>query len=364
MPTHPAVVTVTPRGKLEILEVPTLTPKENQVKIRVDWIASTPLNLHQADGHLLVTPPQILGGGLAGTVLSLGPDVKRLRVGDRVFGFAWRSNEEKPHQVYVVVPENLLARVPETEEYAGEQGMRRAATVSDSFVTAWHSLVTYLGLELPWPKREGYEPPKRDERVLVWGASSSSGSYTVQVLKWAGYKNILATASPKHHAALKEMGAAEVYDYRDPAVVENILKGGEVRYVLDSIGSVDGSVTPISKIVRRGAIVAVLLPVIIKDASEEEAPIYTFDVTGSVNWEEGVTALGVRTHSYLDNELHAEKLQPEIMPTLLQEGAIRPTNQKIIEGNTLLERAQNALDTLRRKEVSGERLVWRIAEAQ
>jgi hypothetical protein len=50
------------------------------------------------------------------------------------------------------------------------------------------------------------------------------------------------------------------------------------------------------------------------------------------------------------------------MPALLAEGAVKPNKQKVIEGATLLERAQKALDTLRRKAVSGEKLVWRVAE--
>lgn len=58
----------------------------------------------------------------------------------------------------------------------------------------------------------------------------------------------------------------------------------------------------------------------------------------------------------------ATHLQPEIMPTLLAKGVVRPNRQKVVEGATLLERAQKALDMLRRKEVSGERLVWKVAE--
>jgi hypothetical protein len=50
------------------------------------------------------------------------------------------------------------------------------------------------------------------------------------------------------------------------------------------------------------------------------------------------------------------------MPTLLAEGNVKPNNYRIIEGKTLLERAQAALDALRRQEVSAERLVWRVAE--
>ena len=50
------------------------------------------------------------------------------------------------------------------------------------------------------------------------------------------------------------------------------------------------------------------------------------------------------------------------MPMMLKEGIVVPNNQRIIAGDTMLERAQNALDALRRKEASGERLVWRVAD--
>jgi hypothetical protein len=62
------------------------------------------------------------------------------------------------------------------------------------------------------------------------------------------------------------------------------------------------------------------------------------------------------------NEFFAEHLQPTIMPTLLAQGAVRPNRYRIVEGKTLLERAQRALNALRRKEPHGERLVWRVAE--
>ena len=50
------------------------------------------------------------------------------------------------------------------------------------------------------------------------------------------------------------------------------------------------------------------------------------------------------------------------MPTLLSKGVVLPNKQKIVEGATVLERAQKALDMLRRKEASAERLVWKVAD--
>lgn len=57
-----------------------------------------------------------------------------------------------------------------------------------------------------------------------------------------------------------------------------------------------------------------------------------------------------------------EKMQPEMIPQLLAQGVVQPNRQRVVEGATMLERAQKALDLLRDKTVSGERLVWRVSE--
>lgn len=50
------------------------------------------------------------------------------------------------------------------------------------------------------------------------------------------------------------------------------------------------------------------------------------------------------------------------MHTMLKERIIEPQKQKIVDGVTLLERAQKAMNMLREKQASMERLVWRISE--
>ena len=62
----------------------TIAPGQGEVRVRVEWTASTPLDLHQADGGLLVHHPQVLGDGIAGTVVEVGSGVKNLKLGDKV----------------------------------------------------------------------------------------------------------------------------------------------------------------------------------------------------------------------------------------------------------------------------------------
>lgn len=111
MATHSAVATVGVKKPLGIIQVPTVKPIGDEVRVRVEWTASTPLDLHQNDGGLLVKHPQVLGDGTAGTVVEVGEGVKRLKVGDKVFGFTWREQKEKAFQEFCTAPEWLFSLV-------------------------------------------------------------------------------------------------------------------------------------------------------------------------------------------------------------------------------------------------------------
>jgi NADPH:quinone reductase-like Zn-dependent oxidoreductase len=131
------------------------------------------------------------------------------------------------------------------------------------------------------------------------------GQYALQILRHWGYNNLLTTASPAHHANLLSLGASQVFDYRDPEVARHILEAVEeqtpaIPFILDCIGSKSGSLAQIAQIAQKGAVVAVLLPVILKDATEEEAPEYAMDAEAHAQWEEGVQVRGVRTHFYAE----------------------------------------------------------------
>jgi NADPH:quinone reductase-like Zn-dependent oxidoreductase len=111
MSTHSAIATVGIKAPLGVIQVPTVKPTGDQVRVRVQWTASTPLDLHQNDGGLLVKHPQVLGDSTAGTVVEVGPDAKSFKLGDEVFGFAWRSTAEKAHQEFCTAEEWLFAKV-------------------------------------------------------------------------------------------------------------------------------------------------------------------------------------------------------------------------------------------------------------
>ena len=84
MATHLAIVTPASRAPLEVMHLRTVPPSKGEVRVRVEWTASTPLDMHQAEGGWLVKHPQVLGDGIAGSVVEVGPEVMNLKMGDEV----------------------------------------------------------------------------------------------------------------------------------------------------------------------------------------------------------------------------------------------------------------------------------------
>ncbi|KAK5130697.1 hypothetical protein LTR08_001727 [Meristemomyces frigidus] len=360
MATHPAVVTTAPRAPLSIRHVPTVVCAADEVRVRVDWTATTPFDLHQADGGLVVTHG-VLGSSYAGVVIELGVDVRDLSIGSKVFGFGFRGQQEHAFQLFVTVPMYLCGEIPSTIAPSA------AVTIPDSFATAVHSVTAALHIPLPWPV-PGHPPANADTLILIWGAASSAGTVTLQVLVHWGYRNVLATASPHHHVRLRELGAAAVFDYRDTDCVEQILETARmgrseapsIPLVLDCIGSVTGSIRPIARLTEAGTRVAVLLPVVIRAPSTDELPEYAMEVAGKAVFAEGVSVEGVRTHAYLENGELKARMQSEMMPALMAVGAVGPLSSTVVEGASLLERAERAL-AIMRDGISRQRLVWQVS---
>lgn len=285
------------------LTTPVHPPSEGEVVIHVQWTASTPLDLHYADGGLLISQyPFLTGnGGAGGTIAAVGQggDLKGLEVGDKVVSFAFHGGKEANHQEYITVPAYLVSKVPENLT------LQEAVTVPVNLITVFHTVTHDLSLSLPWPIPPNWTPENAHRPILIWGAASSVGMFAVQVLKHWRYSNIIAVASGKHHTYLKSAGATACFDYRQSDVVEQILsytKDEGLPSIVDCIGSLEGTLKPLTKLAQRGSTVAVMLPVILKDATPDSEPEYEMDVSKCLvgQWAEGVSVRGVRTHFYLE----------------------------------------------------------------
>ena len=177
---------------VEVREVPTPTPADNEVLVRVrassvgfgDRIfRSGPLLIRLLSGFRPRHP--ILGVDLAGTVETVGPGVTRFAPGDAVYGA--RGDKFAAHAEFACVAEDgFLARKPATMTF------EEAGTV---FVGAACSL-SFL-------RRANVKP---GERVLVHGASGSLGVFAVQLAKHFG-AHVTAVCSCANVDLVRSLGA-------------------------------------------------------------------------------------------------------------------------------------------------------------
>ncbi|KAG6808140.1 hypothetical protein H0H93_000535, partial [Arthromyces matolae] len=195
---------------------------------------------------------------------------------------------------------------------------------------------------------------------------STSGQYAVQLLQAAGYRKILATASPKHHAFLKSIGATDTFDYNNPNLSSDVAKAvggnGKVPIVIDCIAT-ESTLKALADIVSPTGTAAILMPIkksntiTVKQASdfipgipEDNAP-----------FAKTVKTLNVRTFTFLQDTYLRDNLAPKIIPDLLKSGVVLPNRFRLLDQGTLKDRIVEGLDLLRNNKISGEKVVVKVS---
>ncbi|KAH8100045.1 GroES-like protein [Cristinia sonorae] len=354
--THEAVGQLAPNSELTSFRLPTPAPGPDQVLVRVQWSAGSPVTVWIVD--FKVTNPQyplVVGENIVGEVVAIGQGVTDFKVGDVVLSFSFTDEAHgRASQEYALLSKWNVGKLPDNIV------PQEAATVPDNLVTAYFTLFDQLGLPTPadfpttTPSKDTFTP------ILVWGGGGSVGQYAIQLLRLAGYQNIFAVASPRHHEHLRELGANKTFDYNSPEVFKKILTatgGDRLELVFDTIGDEENSLKPISQLVGPGSKVAYLLPVRIGGHGAVRGVKQTTDVLG-----DGIESIAVGTKYYQKNERMKRDLQLKIIPSLLGRGLIKPNRYREVKGESLLEKVTEAVDLLRRGAVSGERLVFRVAK--
>ncbi|HUK40494.1 MAG TPA: NADP-dependent oxidoreductase, partial [Candidatus Acidoferrales bacterium] len=156
--------------------------------------------------------PLTLGSDLSGVVHSIGPGVEELQIGDAVFGV---TNERftGAYAEYAVAKAALISPKPKSLNHT------HAASVPVVAVTAWQ-MVFELARLAP------------GSSVLIHGAAGNVGAYAVQLAKRAGAM-VIATASAKDLAYLRDLGADGVIDHRATRFEERVKN---LDAVLDTVG--------------------------------------------------------------------------------------------------------------------------------
>jgi NADPH:quinone reductase-like Zn-dependent oxidoreductase len=361
MSTHTAIA-ATSKCVISAIQMPTDDPGEGEVLLRVAYSSLIALDTYIVDLAYHVDKfPKLLGLNASGTVAKVGEGVHDLQVGDRVTAFAFQGSRSRPMQEYSILSHTVCSKIPNS------LSLPSAATIPDNFVTAFYTLFDQLPLPVPTSLPSAVPSPLADTPILIYGAGSTAGQYAIQILRLAGYKQIIATASSKHHDYLKALGATHTFDYNSATLTEEIesVLGGyrKVPLVLDCITAA-GTLAAIAKVISPEGTIALLLP--IKEGNSVRGPLGTemyMELPERLNpFPSSVQVVGVQTFRYQENEYLKENLMTKILPALLASGFIQPNRVRLLDETqgTFKERVEVGLDLLRNNKVSGEKVIVKL----
>ena len=189
---------VGPPDNIQYGDLPTPTPTDSQVLVKVGAVAINPIDTYIRNGanYWELPKPYIIGCDLAGTVTAVGPNAKSFKVGDRV----WGSNQglmgrQGAFAEFCAVDQCWLYPTPQN------------VSDEDAAACALVGITAHLGLFQNARLRQG-------ESIFVNGGSGGVGSMVIQMAKAAGARVIATAGSEEKLAECRKLGADVTVNYK------------------------------------------------------------------------------------------------------------------------------------------------------
>jgi NADPH:quinone reductase-like Zn-dependent oxidoreductase len=183
--------------ELRLDEVKIPDAGKGQIRVQVRAASANPMDWKLRRGEMKAISgsrfPRGLGHDFAGVVDAVGPDVKRLKVGDEVFGVT-SIRQAGAFADYVVADEKSAWLKPPSLSF------EQAAAFTIVGLTAWNALVAKAGLSA-------------GQSVLITGCLGGVGRLAVQIACMRG-ANIVGSCSASGREEALALGVSEVVDYR------------------------------------------------------------------------------------------------------------------------------------------------------
>lgn len=218
-----------PPEVLQIKEAVKPVPKDNEVLIKVYASAVTASDIFIRSSHVSLsvwlpfrlmmglTKPKksIQGLVLAGVIESTGKNIKRFKPGDQVYGltgFGLGAYAE-----YICM-----------KETDSTHGCLELKPINLSYEEA--TVAIYGGvLAFQYLEKGNIQP---GQKVLIYGASGTSGTIAVQLAKYRG-AHVTGVCSTANLELVKSLGADKVMDYTRDGTLDHAEK---FDFILDSVG--------------------------------------------------------------------------------------------------------------------------------
>jgi NADPH2:quinone reductase len=195
---------------LKYADIPKPSPGPGQALVKIAASGVNYIDIYFRKGVYPAPPPIVLGSEGAGTVESVGADVKNVAPADRVaYAMARGSYAE-----YAVVPAWQLVKIPASVDFE-----TAAAAMLQGMTAHYLTHSTY--------------PLKPGDSCLIHAAAGGTGRLIVQMAKMLGAHVIGTVGTDEKAKEAKEAGADEVIVYTQE---DFTAKAKGVHVVYDSVG--------------------------------------------------------------------------------------------------------------------------------
>lgn len=199
----------------ETVVVPTAQADEVLVKVHAFGINRPDILQRQGLYPMPKGVTPVPGLEVAGIVESVGSDVTKFKVGDKVCGLTNGGG----YAEYCVVPESQTLTIPEGVSFT------QAAAIPETFFTVWAN-VFQMG------------KAKAGETVLVHGGASGIGTTALMLCKSLGIKTFATVGTDEKVAAISDLTTAINYKTQDfEQVINEQTDNGGVDVILDMVGA-------------------------------------------------------------------------------------------------------------------------------
>jgi NADPH2:quinone reductase len=190
--------------QLKLEDVPDLRPGSGQVVVKIHAIGVNPFDTYIRTGAYPIKPqlPYTPGADAAGMIASVGSEVKRMHVGDRVYVAGTVSG---------AYAEQALCQEAQVHPLAKNVSFQQGAAIGVPYATAYRALLNKAEI-------------KPGESVLVHGASGGVGIAAVQLARSYGAVVIGTAGTDEGRKLVLEEGAHYVLDHHAADMPEQLSK--------------------------------------------------------------------------------------------------------------------------------------------
>jgi NADPH:quinone reductase-like Zn-dependent oxidoreductase len=215
---------------LQVRETQKPVPKDNEILIELEYanVSSGDAKIRSLQVPFIFKPVlkliygwkglrrKIAGSAGAGTVIEVGKSVTTFQVGDKVY--AINGMKLGYYAEFTTVKETgCVAKIPIS------MSTKEAAPLAFGALTAYHFT--------------NQKNIKKGQKVLIYGASGSVGTYAIQFAKFYGAE-VTAVSSQKNHPLLLELGVDHVIDYK---IVDFRTQSKKYDVIFDAVGYIKKS---------------------------------------------------------------------------------------------------------------------------